>query len=52
MMKDHFHAGRFKAGAIAGVEAVGGLLGAAFPRGDPAERAAGRNELPDRPTLL
>ena len=50
-MKDHFRAGRFKAGAIAGVEAVGGLLGRHFPP-RPAGRAAGSNELPDRPTLL
>ncbi len=51
MMKDHFRAGRFKSGAIAGVEAVGGLLGRHFPARLPG-RAAADNELPDRPTLL
>jgi uncharacterized membrane protein len=51
MMEQHFRAGRFEAGSIAGVEAVGGLLARHFPAG--ASRAsAGGNQLPDRPTLL
>jgi uncharacterized membrane protein len=46
-MEDHFRAGRFAAGATAGVEAVGGLLERHFPRG-----SADRNELPNQPALL
>jgi uncharacterized membrane protein len=49
MMEDHFRAGRFKAGSIAGVGAVGALLSRHFPAS--ASRPAG-NQLPDRPTLL
>jgi len=46
-MEDHFRAGHFGPGAVAGVEGVGRLLARHFPRarGD-------RNELPDRPVLL
>ena len=51
MMEDHFRAGDFAAGSIAGVEAVGALLARHFPAGAPASSAAG-NQLPDRPTLL
>jgi uncharacterized membrane protein len=49
MMEEHFRAGRFKAGSIAGVEAVGALLVRHFPA-----QASGPpgNRLPDRPTLL
>jgi uncharacterized membrane protein len=49
MMEEHFRAGRFKAGSIAGVEAVGALLARHFPA-----RVSGLpgNQLPDRPTLL
>jgi hypothetical protein len=49
MMEEHFRAGRFKAGSIAGVEAVGALLVRHFPA-----QASGLpgNRLPDRPTLL
>jgi uncharacterized membrane protein len=51
MMEEHFRAGRFKAGAIAGIDAVGGLLARHFPA--PLPNPAGtENELPDRPTLL
>jgi uncharacterized membrane protein len=46
-MEEHFRAGRFAAGAIAGVVAVGGLLERHFPRG-----SADRNELPNQPALL
>jgi uncharacterized membrane protein len=51
MMQEHFRAGKFKTGAIAGVEAVGALLARHFPAPGPAGSAAG-NQLPDRPTLL
>jgi uncharacterized membrane protein len=51
MMQEHFRAGRFKIGSIAGVDAVGALLARHFPvqafRQSPAD-----NQLPDRPTLL
>src|SRR6186713_3417250 len=46
-MEEHFRAGRFAAGAIAGVEAVGGLLERHFPRA-----SADRDELPNQPALL
>jgi uncharacterized membrane protein len=46
-MEEHFRAGRFAAGAVAGVEAVGGLLERRFPRA-----SADRNELPNQPALL
>jgi uncharacterized membrane protein len=47
LIEGHFRAGRFEAGAVAGVAAVGGLLERHFPAvpGD-------RNELPNQPTLL
>jgi uncharacterized membrane protein len=47
LIEGHFRAGRFEAGAVAGVAAVGGLLELHFPAvpGD-------RNELPNQPTLL
>lgn len=47
LMESHFREGRLREGAIAGVEAVGGLLERAFP-----SRAANRDELPNQPTLL
>ena len=46
-MEEDFRAGRFAEGAIAGVEAVGGLLERRFPRS-----SADRNELPNQPALL
>jgi uncharacterized membrane protein len=51
LMEEHFRAGRFEAGSIAGVEAIGTLLTRHFP---PGQGAASRshNQLPDRPTLL
>jgi len=51
MMEEHFRAGRFKAGSIAGVDAIGGLLARHFPA---AAATVGpvHNQLPDRPTLL
>jgi uncharacterized membrane protein len=51
MMEEHFRAGRFKAGSIAGVDAVGGLLARHFPAAIPNQTTA-RNELSDQPTLL
>ena len=51
LMEEHFRAGRFEAGSIAGVDAVGTLLRRHFPAN--LERSAGSdNQLPDRPTLL
>jgi uncharacterized membrane protein len=46
-MEAAFREGRFEAGALAGIEAVGGLLAEHYPGGD-----AARNELSDRPVLL
>ena len=51
MMEEHFRAGHTKAGSIAGIDAVGGLLARHFPAAI-ANQAAARNELPDQPTLL
>jgi uncharacterized membrane protein len=50
LMEGHFRAGRFQAGAIAGVDAVCGLLTRHFP--PTSSGAFSHNELPDRPTLL
>jgi uncharacterized membrane protein len=47
LMEDHFRSGRFREGAIAGVEAVGGLLEKHFPA-----HAPNRDELPNQPFLL
>jgi uncharacterized membrane protein YgcG len=46
-MEAAFRDGRFEAGALAGIEAVGALLATHYP-GD----GTVRNELPDRPVLL
>lgn len=46
-MQEAFRAGRFEAGAIAGVHAIADLLEKHFPAG-----AANANELPDRPLLI
>jgi uncharacterized membrane protein len=46
-MEEHFRAGRFGDGALAGVSAVGALLAREFPA-----RALERNEQPDQPRLL
>jgi uncharacterized membrane protein len=51
MMEEHFRAGRFKAGSIAGVDAIGTLLARHFPT-DPPLAGVAANQLPDRPTLL
>jgi uncharacterized membrane protein len=51
LMEEHFRAGRFKIGSIAGVDAIGNLLARHFPPGPkPPEQSA--NQLPDRPILL
>jgi uncharacterized membrane protein len=51
LMEEHFRAGRFEAGSVAGVESIGSLLTRHFP---PGEERPGptHNQLPDRPTLL
>jgi uncharacterized membrane protein len=50
LMEEHFRAGRFQVGAIAGVEAIGNLLARHFPQA--SSKAMHSNQLPDRPTLL
>lgn len=51
LMEEHFRAGRFQAGSIAGVDAVGTLLARHYPSTD-GRSVAAHNQLPDRPTLL
>jgi uncharacterized membrane protein len=51
LMEEHFRAGRFKIGSIAGVDAIGNLLSRHFPP-IPGQTAQSHNQLPDRPTLL
>lgn len=51
MMEEHYRVGRFKAGSIAGIDATGTLLARHYPK-EAAKQSAGRNQLPDRPTLL
>ena len=51
LMEEHFRAGRFEAGSIAGVDAIGNLLTRHFPPTLKRPSQA-HNELPDRPTLL
>jgi len=51
LMEEHFRAGRFEAGSIAGVDAVGALLKRHFPP-NVDQSAQLTNQLPDRPTLL
>jgi uncharacterized membrane protein len=46
-MEAHFRAGRFREGAIEGVEGVGALLARHFP-----STGGDRNEQPNRPVLL
>lgn len=47
LIESHFREGRFQEGALAGVEAVSGLLEREF-----TSRAGNRDELPNQPTLL
>ena len=51
LMEEHFRAGRFQIGSIAGVDAIGNLLNRHFPP-PPGPPALSQNQLPDRPTLL
>ena len=51
LMEEHFRAGRFKEGSIAGVDAIGNLLTRHFPPSSTQPLQA-HNQLPDRPTLL
>ncbi len=51
LMEEHFRAGRFQAGSVAGVDAVGTLLARHYPSDDTTVKST-RNQLPDRPTLL
>jgi uncharacterized membrane protein len=50
LMEEHFRAGRFEAGSLAGVAAVGQMLARHFP--PTADGRGMRNELPDRPAML
>jgi uncharacterized membrane protein len=50
LMEEHFRAGRFQVGSVAGVDAIGTLLARHFPQD--AAKPRGANQLPDRPTLL
>jgi uncharacterized membrane protein len=50
LMEEHFRAGRFQVGSVAGVDAIGSLLARHFPQD--AVKPRGANQLPDRPTLL
>jgi uncharacterized membrane protein len=50
-MEQHFRAGRFQIGAIAGVDAIGNLLARHYPTQTDQPSQSG-NQLPDRPTLL
>jgi uncharacterized membrane protein len=51
LMEEHFRAGRFESGSIAGVDAVGALLARHFPS-ETKRPADQQNQLPDRPALL
>jgi uncharacterized membrane protein len=51
LMEEHFRAGRFQIGSIAGVDAIGNLLTRHFPP-SPGQPQQSHNQLPDRPTLL
>jgi|SRR5690349_21456866 len=50
LIEGHFQAGRFKEGAVAGVDEVGRLLAREFSARDGAK--PDRDELPNQPTLL
>ena len=51
LMQDHYRAGRFQLGSIAGVEAVGNLIAHHFLP-SPGSSSSTHNQLPDRPALL
>lgn len=46
-MEAALHAGQFEAGVVSGIEAIGALLAAHYPR-----HAPGANELPNAPVVL
>ena len=50
VMEEHFRAGRYQNGSVAGVEVVGRILAHQFPLQPGSLRQ--HNQLPDRPTLL
>jgi len=52
VMEEHFRAGRYEAGALAGIDAVGTLLARHFPMQGHPGASPSRNQLPDRPSLL
>jgi len=51
LMEQHFRAGRYRDGALAGIQAIADLLTRHFPV-DATDRSLPGNELPDRPRLL
>lgn len=51
LMEEHFRNGRFEAGSLAGVDAIGRLLARHYPN-EAADTGDRHNQLPDRPTLL
>ena len=51
LMEEHFRAGHFRSGAIAGVDAVGTLLARHYPQ-QSRVASPSHNQLPDRPTVL
>ena len=51
LMEDQFRTGRFEAGCVAGVLAIGDLLARYFPRAMMSAPQS-HNQLPDRPILL
>ena len=51
LMEEHFRAGRFRGGSVAGIEAVGILLARHYPN-QGRDAKSQQNQLPDRPALL
>jgi uncharacterized membrane protein len=51
LMEEHFRAGRYEAGAIAGVDGAGTLLARHYPS-EADSVTPSDNQLPDRPALL
>jgi uncharacterized membrane protein len=51
LIEEHYRAGRFQSGSVAGVEAVGNLIARHFPAPGARGQQA-HNQLPDRPALL
>jgi uncharacterized membrane protein len=48
LMEEHYRAGRFEEGSLAGIRAIGELLARHFPAGGEGNP----NELPDRPVVV